>query len=81
MIHDELISYIESNVDAKILSSIHDISKFLSKSIDDLEKIAKAKGYDKHSNHMAKDLKPMNLNVSKAYELIGKFNMVQKPAF
>jgi len=69
------------NTDAKILAKIHDISQFISKSIDDLEKIAKAKGFDKTTNFVTKDLKPLTLNVTKAYEIIGKFNMVpQKTA-
>ena len=65
-------------MDAKVLQKIHDISQFISKSIDDLEKIAKAKGYDKNTVYITPELKPMTLNVSKAYEIIGKFNMVPK---
>lgn len=76
IIYEELMKFITSNTDAKVLAKIHDISQFISKSIDDLEKIAKAKGFDKNSNFVTKDLKPLTLNVSKAYEIIGKFNMV-----
>lgn len=80
IIYEELNRFIETNIDAKILAKIHDISQFISKSIDDLEKIAKAKGFDKQTAYVAKDLKPLTLNVSKAYDIIGKFNMVpQRP--
>lgn len=63
IIYEELIKFINVNTDAKVLAKIHDISQFISKSIDDLEKIAKAKGYDKTTNFVAKDLKPLTLNV------------------
>lgn len=76
IIYEELTKFITVNSDAKILAKIHDISQFISKSIDDLEKIAKAKGFDKQTNFVTKDLKPLTLNVAKAYEIIGKFNMV-----
>lgn len=76
IIYEELTKFILSNTDAKVLAKIHDISQFISKSIDDLEKIAKAKGFDKQSIYVSKDLKPLTLNVSKAYEIISKFNMV-----
>ena len=80
IIYEELNKFISTNTDAKVLAKIHDISQFISKSIDDLEKIAKVKGFDKQSNFVSKELKPLTLNVSKAYEIISKFNMVaQKP--
>ena len=80
IIYSELVKFMETNADAKILSKIQDVSQFISKSIDDLEKIAGAKGFDKGSTLISKDLKPLTLNVSKAYDIIGKFNMVPHKA-
>jgi hypothetical protein len=47
IIYEELLKFIERNTDAKILTKIGDISSFISKSIEDLESIAKKKGFDK----------------------------------
>lgn len=76
IIYDELIKFIEKNNDAKILTKINDISSFISKSIEDLEKIAKNKGFEKSEVLTDPSLKPLTLNVQKAYEIISKFNMV-----
>lgn len=76
IIYDELIKFIERNNDAKILTKINDISSFISKSIEDLERIAKSKGLDKTETLIDPSLKPLTLNVQKAYEIISKFNMV-----
>ncbi len=76
IIYDELMKFIEKNNDAKILTKINDISSFISKSIEDLEAIAKKKGFDKNETLIDPSLKPLTLNVQKAYELISKFNMV-----
>lgn len=70
------MKFIEKNNDAKILTKINDISSFISKSIEDLEKIAKNKGFDKVDTIVDPSLKPLTLNVQKAYEIISKFNMV-----
>jgi hypothetical protein len=70
------MKFIEKNNDAKILTKINDISSFISKSIEDLEVIAKKKGFDKNEALIDSSLKPLTLNVQKAYELISKFNMV-----
>lgn len=70
------MKFIEKNNDAKILTKINDISSFISKSIEDLEIIAKKKGFDKTESLIDPNLKPLTLNVQKAYELISKFNMV-----
>ena len=70
------MKFIEKNNDAKILTKINDISSFISKSIEDLEIIAKKKGFDKNEALIDQSLKPLTLNVQKAYELISKFNMV-----
>ena len=46
-IYDELRSFIERNSDAKVLSKISDISSFMNKSIEDLERITKMRGFEK----------------------------------
>ena len=76
IIYEELMKFIEKNNDARILEKISDISSFISKSIEDLEKIAKSKIFDKHEPLLDPALKPLTLNVQKAYEIISKFNMV-----
>jgi hypothetical protein len=38
--------------------------------------IAKKKGFDKNETLIDPQLKPLTLNVQKAYEIISKFNMV-----
>ena len=70
------MKFIERNNDARILTKITDISSFISKSIEDLEKIAKNKGFEKGEPLIDPSLKPLTLNVQKAYEIISKFNMV-----
>ena len=47
MIYKELQGFIERNSDAKILTKINDISDFLNKSIEDLEKITRIKSLDR----------------------------------
>ena len=77
-----MTKFIESNIDARILTKISDISSFIAKAIEDLEGIAKAKGFNKADQVIDASLKPLTLNVQKAFEIISKFNMVptQKPA-
>lgn len=58
-----MIKFIEKNNDAKILTKINDISSFISKSIEDLERIAKSKGLDKSEALIDPALKPLTLNV------------------
>lgn len=76
VIYEELLKFIERNNDAKILTKIADISSFISKSIEDLECISKKKGFDKQEAVVDPTLKPLTLNVQKAFEIISKFNMV-----
>ena len=57
------MKFIEKNNDAKILTKINDISSFISKSIEDLEIIAKKKGFDKNETLIDPSLKPLTLNV------------------
>lgn len=47
IIYEELTKFIETNIDARILTKISDISSFIAKAIEDLEAIAKAKGFTK----------------------------------
>jgi hypothetical protein len=47
MIYKELQGFIERNSDAKILTKINDISDFMQKSIEDLEKITRIKQLDR----------------------------------
>ena len=79
VIYGELFKFIERNSDAKILTRINDISNFISRSIEALERIAKSKGFDKNEVGIDPSLKPLNLNVQKAFDLISKFSMVAQP--
>lgn len=63
MIYAELYKFIEKNSDAKILTRINDISNFISRSIEALERIARSKGFDKNDVGIDPSLKPLNLNV------------------
>ena len=54
------MKFIEKNNDAKILTKINDISSFISKSIEDLEAIAKKKGFDKNETLIDPSLKPLS---------------------
>ena len=47
----------------KILTRINDISNFISRSIEALERIARSKGFDKNDVGIDPSLKPLNLNV------------------
>jgi len=81
IVYEELYKFVNKNIDAKVCSKINDISSFISKSIEDLEKIAKSRGFDKAEAFIKPDLKPLTLNVDKAYEIIGKFNLISsKPS-
>ena len=57
------MKFIDKNNDAKILEKISDISSFISKSIEDLEKIAMNKNFDKNETIIDPSLKPLTLNV------------------
>ena len=78
IIYGELFKFIEKNSDAKILTRINDISQFISRSIEALERIARCKGFDKNDVGIDPSLKPLNLNVQKAFDIISKFSMVAK---
>lgn len=76
IIYEELTKFIEKNNDAKILTKINDISSFISKSIEDLEKIARSKTFEKNDMIIDPSLKPLTLNVSRAFDIISKFQMM-----
>jgi len=79
-IYEELSKFVETNADAKILTKIGDISEFMSKSIEDLERITKMKGFDKADAGIDPALQPLSLNVQKVFDIISKFNMLPPKA-
>ena len=46
-IYEDLSKFIERSGDAKVLTKITEVSEFIQKSIENLEMIGKAKGFDK----------------------------------
>lgn len=76
IIHDELIKFIEKNNDAKVLTKINEISSFIGQSVEDLEGVASCKDFDRSECYVDPALKPLTLNVQKAFEIISKFNML-----
>ena len=46
-IYDDLSKFIDRSSDAKVLTKITEVSEFIQKSIENLEQIGKAKGFDK----------------------------------
>ena len=56
IVYEELSKFINKNIDAKICAKINDISSFISKSIEDLERIAKSKGFDKNEAYIKPEL-------------------------
>ena len=75
-IYEELAKFVDRNADAKILTRINDISDFMSKSIEDLERITKMKGFEKQEQQIDPQLTPLSLNVQKVFNIVSKFNMV-----
>ena len=74
-IYDDLQRFIDRSNDAKILTKITDISEFIQKSIENLEHISKAKGFEKVDTEVDPAMKPLSLHVQKVFDLITKFNM------
>lgn len=74
-IYEDLLRFIERGTDAKILTKINDIQEFVQKSVENLEHISKAKGFDKADTEINPQLKPLSLHVQKVFDLITKFNM------
>lgn len=75
-IYEEIVQFIGSNSDAAVLSKIQDITSFVSKSIEDLEAIAKSKGFDKNEIYIEASMRPLSMHVQKAFEIISKFTLV-----
>lgn len=75
-VYEEIVGYIKSNSDAAVLSKIQDITSFVSKSIEDLEGIAKSKGFDKNEIYIEASMRPLSMHVQKAFEIISKFTLV-----
>ena len=75
-IYDDLSKFIERSGDAKVLTKITEVSEFIQKSVENLEQIAKAKGFDKADTQIDSSLTPLSLNVEKVISIIAKFNML-----
>ena len=75
-IYDDLSKFIERSSDAKVLTKITEVSEFIQKSIENLEQIGKAKGFDKADTQIDSSLTPLSLNVEKVISIIAKFNML-----
>ena len=68
----ELVKFIEGNMAAKVLLRINEINNFIRKSIERLEVIMRTDTSDAFVNP---SLKPIQLNVTRALEAIGKFTV------
>lgn len=79
-IYDDLSKFIERSSDAKMLTKITEVSEFIQKSIENLEQIGKAKGFDKADTQIEPSLTPLSLNVEKVMSIIAKFNMLPPQA-
>ena len=77
LIYKELQGFIERNSDEKILTKINDISDFMNKSIEDLEKITRIKTLDRQHCQIPQNLIPLSLNAEKVFDIVTRFNMVQ----
>lgn len=62
-IYEDLQGFIDRSSDAKILTKIQDISEFMQKSIQNLEHIQKAKGFEKADTEIDPQLKPLSMHV------------------
>ena len=68
-IYDDLSRFIERGSDVKVLGKITDITEFIHKSIENLEHISKAKGFEKEDMAVDPQLKPLSLHVQKVFDL------------
>lgn len=68
--------FIDNNVDSKILQKANDVTSFLHKSFTDLDIITKNQIAQKSDIYIHNSFKPLTLNVKKAIEIVGKFEMV-----
>ena len=75
-IFEELVQFIEVSNDPQILQKIQDISTFLHKSFVDLDLITKNQIGQKREIFIDETFKPLSFNVTKALEIVKKFEMV-----
>jgi hypothetical protein len=71
-----LLSFIDNNVDSKILQKANDVTTFLHKSFTDLDIITKNQIAQKGDIYIHPSFKPLTLNVKKAIEIVNKFEMI-----
>ena len=74
-VFDQLLNFIDSNVDAKILQRANDITTFMHKSFTDLDIITKNMISQKSEIFIHPSFKPLTLNVKKALDIVNKFEM------
>lgn len=72
---DQLLNFIDSNVDAKILQRANDVTTFMHKSFTDLDIITKNMISQKSEIFIHPSFKPLTLNVKKALDIVNKFEM------
>lgn len=75
-IFEELLSFIDNNIDSKILQKANDVTTFLHKSYTDLDIITKNQLSQKGDIYIHPSFKPLTLNVKKAIEIVNKFEMI-----
>ena len=75
-IFEELVQFIEVSNDPQILQKIQDITTFLHKSFVDLDLITKGQIGQKREIFIDESFKPLSFNVTKALEIVKKFEMV-----
>lgn len=74
-VFDQLLNFIDSNVDAKILQRANDVTTFMHKSFTDLDIITKNMISQKSEIYIHPSFKPLTLNVKKALDIVNKFEM------
>jgi len=75
-IFEELLQFIDNNIDSKILQKANDVTTFLHKSFTDLDIITKNQIAQKSEIYIHPSFKPLTLNVKKAIEIVNKFEMI-----
>lgn len=75
-IFEELLAFIDNNIDSKILQKANDVTTFLHKSFTDLDLITKNQISQKGDIYIHPSFKPLTLNVKKAIEIVNKFEMI-----
>lgn len=72
----ELVEFMDQSNDAQIIVQIEDISEFIKKSFDQLEKIARSSLGVKKDLVISKELRPYILDTNKSMQLVNQFEMV-----